>query len=97
MKLRRDDERNKSAYAYNSHNSNDHARVNKLHNMGQSHSTDIPTGNKISKNFEPKLALADQIGESMLAANYRDDETLHKVIALVKNASKAKIKALDCP
>ena len=68
--------------------------------MGQAQSTIDQTGidiNQISNRFRPNLKLANQIGQNLLAANYQDDELLQKVINIVKNPTKGKMKSLDSP
>ena len=68
--------------------------------MGQAQSTHDLTGteiNQISNKLKPNLKLANQIGQNLLAANYLDDEFPLKVINIVKNPTKEKIKSLDSP
>ena len=68
--------------------------------MGQAQSTHDLTGieiNQISNKLKPKLKLANQIGQNLLAANYLHDEFLQKIINIVKNLTKGKIKGLDNP
>ena len=68
--------------------------------MGQAQSTHDLTGseiNEISNKLKPKLKLANQIEQNLLAANYLDDEFLQKIIKIVKNHTKGKIKSLDSP
>ena len=65
--------------------------------MGRLHSTNTNEGNSISSKFESKIPIANKIGENLLIANYKDDENLQKIINLVKNPIKSKIKSLDSP
>ena len=57
----------------------------------------VTKGNPISSKFESKIFIANKFGENLLIANYKDDQTLQKIIDLVKNPTKSKIKSLDSP
>ena len=92
IKLRRDDPRSKSANTNDSFITRDKQQINDYHKMGQLHSTDTHKGNSISSKFESKIPIANKIGENLFIANYKDDETLQKIINLVKNPTKSKIK-----
>ena len=97
IKLRRDDARSKSANINESFKARDKQQLNDYHKMGQLHSTNMNEGNSISSKFESKFPIANKIGENLLIANYKDDENLQKIINLVKNPIKSKIKSLDSP
>ena len=78
----------------------DSNEFNRYQQMGQAQSTHDLTGseiNEISNKLKPKLKLANQIEQNLLAANYLDDEFLQKIIKIVKNHTKGKIKSLDSP
>ena len=92
MKLRREDRRSKSEQTNETHAEMQTTRLTK---MGQNNSTNALAGNRISKQFESKYDLANKIGENMLIAYYNGDENLQKLIKLVQNPTKAKIKALE--
>ena len=96
-KLRHNDERSKNVTTHNSLNTCDKRQLHVLNKMGQMQSNSAFTGNSILKKFESKIPIANKIGENLLIANYKDDETLQKIITLVKNPTKAKSKALDSP
>ena len=94
LKLRRDDKRSKSEQT---HTTNENRQSTRLAKMGQNNSSNELAGNRISKQFESKLELANKIGKNMLIANSNDNENLQKLIKIVKNPTKAKTKALDSP
>ena len=61
--------------------------------MGQGLSANDLKGseiNQLSNILKLKLKLANQIGQNLLAANYLDDEFLHKIIKIVKTLQKGK-------
>ena len=91
LKLNREDRRSKSEQTHAN------KQTTQLTKMGQNNSTNALAGKQISKQFESKVEIANKIGENMLIANYNDDETLQKLIKLVKSPTKAKIKALESP
>ena len=106
LKLQRSDERSKSAHwpiqrkQTNARENANYENSTATNKMGQAYSADELTGSEIyqvSSKFQPKLKFANQIGQNLLAANYLDDEFLQKVIGIVKNPTKGKIKALDSP
>ena len=106
IKVQRNDKRSKSAHWPIQSKQTDACENMKNANssidnkMGQSQSTNYLTGTEIyqvSSKLQPKLKLANQIGQNLLAANYLDDEFLQKIIAIVKNPTKGKIKNLDSP
>ena len=97
IKLRRDDERSKSESIRDSFKARNTLQFNNDNKMGQTNLINTIAGNSISQKFESKLPIANKIGENLLIANYKDDENLQKIINLVKNPTKAKIKALDSP
>ena len=68
--------------------------------MGQTQSAGELSGienSQISNRLKPKLKFANQIGQNLLTANYLDDEFLQKIISIVKNPTKGKIKSLESP
>ena len=68
--------------------------------MGKTQSAEEFSGienSQISNRIKPKLKLANQIGQNLLTAIYLDDEFLQKIISIVKNPTKAKIKSLESP
>ena len=106
LKLKRSDERSKSAHwpiqgkQTNARGSTKYENSNAANKMGQAHSADNLPGTEIHQvpnKLQPKLKFANQIGQNLLAANYLDDEFLQKIIGIVKNPTKGKIKALDSP
>ena len=97
IKLRRDDERSKSANINDSFKTRDKQQISDYHKMGQIHSTDTHKGNPFSSKFESEIPIANKIGENLLIANYKEDETLQKIFNLVKNPTKSKLKSLDSP
>ena len=106
IKLQRNDKRSKSAHWPIQSKQTDASENTKNANssfdnkMGQNQSTNNLTGTEIyqvSSKPQPKLKLANQIGQNSLAANYLDDEFLQKIIAIKKNPTKGKIKNLDSP
>ena len=106
IKLQRNDIRSKSAHlpkqktqpvACENKNQTNSTATNK---MGQAQSTHSLTGteiNQISNKLKPKLNLATQIGQNLLAANYLEIEFLQKVINIVKNPTKGKMENVDSP
>ena len=94
LKLRREDKHSKSEQTHETHDNRQRTRLAK---MGQNNSTDSLAGNRNSKQFESKLDLANKCGKNMLIAKDNDDENLQNLIKIVKNPSKAKIKALESP
>ena len=92
LKLRRE---NKSSKTEQTHGTHENRQTTRLAKMGQNNSTNVLAGNRISKQFESKLDLDNKIGKNMLFLNYNDDENLQKLIQIVKNSTKAKIKALE--
>ena len=106
IKLQRIDKRSKSAHlpiqnkqtaACENKNQTNSTATNK---MGQAQSTNDLAGteiNQISNILTPNMNLANQIGQNLLAASYLDDEFLQKIINIVKNLTKGKIKNLDSP
>ena len=97
IKLRRDDARSKSVNTNDPFKARNKRQLNDRYKMGQLHSTNTHKGNSISSKLESKIPIAHKIDENLLIANYKDDETLQKIINLVKNATKSKIKSLDSP
>ena len=68
--------------------------------MGQTQSTNNLTGTEIyqvSNKLQPKLKLANQIGQNLLAANYLDDEFLQKNYQHSEKPNQGKNKNLDSP
>ena len=68
--------------------------------MGQTQSAGKLSGienSQISNRLEPKLKFANQIGQNLLTANYLDDGFLQKIISIVENPTKGKIKSLESP
>ena len=101
LKLPRNDKRSKTAQLPVK-NKQTAAYSNKTltNKMGQTQSAEDLSGTKNSQNsnrLKPKLKLANQIGQNLLTANYLDDEFLQKIISIVKNPTKAKIKSLESP
>ena len=101
LKLPRNDKRSKSAQLPVK-NKQTAAYSNKTltNKMGQTQSAEELSGIKnsqISNKLKPKMKLANQIGQNLLTANYLDDEFLQKIISIVKNPAKAKIKSLESP
>ena len=106
IKLQRIDKRSKSAHlpiqnkqtaACENKNQTNSTATNK---MGQAQSTNDLAGTEIiqiSNILTPNMNLANQIGQNLLAASYLDDEFLQKIINIVKNLTKGKIKNLDSP
>ena len=106
IKLQRNDKRSKSAHWPIQSKQTDACGNTKNANssvdnkMGRSQSTNNLTGTEVyqvSSKLQPKLKLANQIGQNLLAANYLDDEFLQKNIGTVKNSTEGKIKNLDSP
>ena len=94
LKLSREDKRSKSEQTHKTH---ENRQTTRLVKKGQNNSANPLAGNRISKQLESKLDLANKIGENILIANYNDNENLQKIIKIVKNPTKAKIKALESP
>ena len=106
IKLQKNDKRSKSAHWPIQSKQTDACENTKNasssvdNKMGQSQTTNNLTGTELYQvlgKLQPKLKLANQIGQNLLAANYLDDEFLQKIIAIVKNPTKGKIKNLDSP
>ena len=96
IKLRRDEARSKSVNTNDSFKARDKRHLNdryKRANCIQQIRTQVI---RFLVNLNPKFSIAHKIGENLIA-NYKDDETLQKIINLVKNPTKSKIKSLDSP
>ena len=101
LKLPRNDKRSKSAQLPVKDKQTAAYSNNTLTNkMGQTQSAEELSGienSQTSNKLKPKLKIANQIGQNLLTANYQDDEFLQKIISIVKNPTKAKIKSLESP
>ena len=106
IKLQRNDIRSKSAHlpiknkqtaACENKNQTNSTATNKLGLAQSTHSLTGTKINRISNKLKPKLNLANQNGQNLVAAIYLNDEFLQKILNIVKNPTKRKIKNLDSP
>ena len=101
MKLQRNNQRSRSAQLSEKSKQSIEQTNSQLNSeMGQTNSTPSLPGSQnsqISSKYRKDRGLVNQIGQNLLAANYQDDELLQKIIKIVKNPIKAKIKNLDSP
>ena len=106
LKLKRSDERSKSAHwpiqgkQTNARESKKHENSNAANKLGQAYSADYLQGTEIyqvSSKLQPKLKLANQIGQNLLAANYLDDEFFTKNYRNREKSNKRKNKGFRQP
>ena len=99
LKQPRNDKRSKSAHMpVQNKQTAAYSNETLTNKMGQTQLAEELSGienSQFSNRLKPKLKLANQIGQNLLTANYLDDEFLQKIISIVKNPTKRKIKSLD--